>query len=229
MKFSVDQKIFTAIPRYKVMGILAQNIEVSDCQAMLQTSVELQHDLLGMKIKENPDIIPYREAMLALGINPNKYMASIEALLTRISKGKGLGSINPIVDLGNAISLKYHLPIGAHDLDSLHDELVIRPATPLDHFIPFGSDQPEALTDREIVYVSGHEVRTRMWIWRQSELGKITASTRNVFFPIDGFTSINDQRLQQAQTELAALLKTVFHADVSCGWVDQSQPELLLK
>ncbi|WP_418889350.1 phenylalanine--tRNA ligase beta subunit-related protein [Porcincola intestinalis] len=47
-----------------------------------------------------------------MNINPNKYFCSIEALFTRIAKGKGVPHINPVVDLGNAISLKYTLPMG---------------------------------------------------------------------------------------------------------------------
>ena len=61
----------------------------------------------GKKVREEPDILPYREAFRALTINPNKYLCSIEALFTRIAKGKGMPHINPVVDLGNAVSLKY--------------------------------------------------------------------------------------------------------------------------
>ena len=37
----------------------------------------------GRKVRENPDIIPYREAFWTLNINTNKYFCSIEALFTR--------------------------------------------------------------------------------------------------------------------------------------------------
>ena len=72
-----------------------------------------------MKVKESPEIVPYREAFRALDINPNKFMCSIEALLTRIAKGKGFPEISPVVDFGNAVSLKYRLPIGAHDMGTV--------------------------------------------------------------------------------------------------------------
>ena len=57
-------------------------------------------------------------------------MCSIEALMTRISKGIDIPSINPIVDLGNALSLKYELPIGVHDVDNfINEEIEIRTST----------------------------------------------------------------------------------------------------
>jgi hypothetical protein len=37
-------------------------------------------------------LCPYREAFQALGMNPNKYMCSIEALFTRIAQGQGHAS-----------------------------------------------------------------------------------------------------------------------------------------
>ena len=57
----------------------------------------------------------YQEAFRALSINPNKHLCSIESLFTRITKGKGMPHINPIVDLGNAVSLKHTLSMSAHD------------------------------------------------------------------------------------------------------------------
>ena len=125
----------------------------------------------GKKVKEEPEILPYREAFRTLGINPNKYLCSIEALFTRIAKGKGMPYINPAVDLGNAVSMKYTLPMGAHDLG-------------------------------EVVYAVGQQVRTRRWTWRQSEHGKITDDSSDIFFPIDGFNDFNKDNVIKAQAEL---------------------------
>ena len=58
----------------------------------------------------------YQEAFRALNINSNKHLCSIESLFTRITKGKGMPHINPIVDLGNAVSLKHTISMSAHDL-----------------------------------------------------------------------------------------------------------------
>ena len=155
-----------------------------------------------------------------MNMNPNKFMCSIEALLTRIAKKKGIPAINPLVNLGNAVSLKYKVPIGAHDLDSTDEDLYVRCAQAGDRFIPFGETASEPVETGEIVYAAGHSVRTRRWIWRQSELGKITADTGRVLFPIDGFSSANRSQLLAAQAELAALLKQYFNCDVQTGWVD---------
>ena len=70
--------------------------------------------------------------------------------------------------------------------------LSVWPARAGDTFVPFGSDTAEIPHTGEIVYVSGSAVRTRRFIWRQSECGKMTATTR-ALFPIDGFADTKDR------------------------------------
>ncbi|MEG6521048.1 hypothetical protein [Desulfotomaculum sp. 1211_IL3151] len=54
---------------------------------LLETSIKsIEEKFKDTKIKEAPEIIPYREAFNKLGINPNKFMSSIEAMASRIEK-----------------------------------------------------------------------------------------------------------------------------------------------
>ena len=151
-------------------------------------------------------------------------MCSIEALLTRIAKGKGFHHISAVVDLGNAVSIQYDLPIGAHDMDTVPEALCVRAAKEGDHFTPFGSDQTETPDVGEMVYISGQEVRTRRWTWRQSEIGKITEDTKNLLFPIDGFSDFNKDTVLEARDTLADLLKKTFDCQVEVGFVDKDHP-----
>lgn len=64
-----------------------------------------------------------------MGINPNRFPCSVEALATRIAKGGGLPDINPAVNLVNAYSLRYSLPMGAHDLDAADLEQIMNART----------------------------------------------------------------------------------------------------
>ena len=123
MKFVVEKEIFEKLPTACFGVVVAKGIDngksYPTVDALLDESIAAAAaHFEGKKVKEEPEILPYREAFRALGINPNKFMCSIEALFTRIAKGKGMPHINPIVDLGNAVSLKYTLPMGAHDLRS---------------------------------------------------------------------------------------------------------------
>lgn len=137
--------------------------------------------------------------------------------------------INPVVDLENAVSLKYTLPMGAHDLGGSSNDICIRLAKNGDIFIPFGSDSEEAPDIGEVVYAVGQQVRTRRWTWRQSENGKITAASSDIFFPIDGFNDFNKDRVLKAQAELDSLLKKIFRCETKIGFIDSNNTETELQ
>lgn len=226
MQFVIAPEVFAALPT-ACFGVVAvkgakPGPAAEEIRRRLAEAVEsCTAALEGVAIKQAPEIVPYREAFRALGINPNKYPCSIEALLTRIAKGKGMPSINPLVDFGNAVSLRHRIPIGAHDMATFRDGVLeVRPARDGDRFNPFGGGEAEIPDPGEIVYVSGGEVRTRRWTWRQSETGKITDATDSLLFPVDGFADVNRAQTLAARDELAAWAEELLAAEVTVGWID---------
>ncbi|MDL2215562.1 hypothetical protein LJB77_00565 [Ruminococcaceae bacterium OttesenSCG-928-N02] len=231
MKFTVQKEVFDILPTVCIGVVVAKGVnnhgENATIRALLaQQSTVAQAAFAGKKVKEDPAITPYREAFSVLGINPNKYMCSIEALFTRIAKGAPMHSINPLVDLNNAVSLTHTLPMGTHDLGIAEQDIELRFARPGDHFTPFGADESETVPEGELVYAVGDDVRTRRWAWRQSEHGKITAETNFVFFPIDGFIGVNDDAVHTAAQHLARLLEEHFGCEVQTGFIKAGQPEM---
>ena len=229
MRFEVSKDVFDLLPDVCFGVVAVRGVDNSGSypavSELLHAAIaECEGALAGVKVKESPEIVPYREAFRALGINPNKFMCSIEALMTRIAKGKGFPEISPIVDLGNAVSLRTRLPIGAHDMGTVERALEVRHAREGDTFVPFGGGEAETPDENEVVYVSGGQVRTRRWTWRQSEIGKITEATTDLLFPIDGFRSINYDRVLEARKELSELIESIFGAKTAVGMVDRDNP-----
>lgn len=251
MYYEISKEVFDKIPNLVVGVVAVQGIdnskEIPAISEMLDKYAEecrQYFEASGNKAKNDPVVVPYREAFKNIGINPNRYACAIEALMDRIAKGKGMPHINPAVDLGNAMSLKYRIPIGAHDMFSFlkpdgtgrgseEAGIEIRPSTSDDHFRPFGApegeyDDPEA---GEIVYVSGNEIRTRRWAWRQSEQGKMTEKTTAVFYPIDGFTDVNLDDVKATMKEFTEHLANYFaksgsRCTVATGMVDKDNPRV---
>jgi len=177
--------------------------------------------LKGQAAKNIYDFENYHSAMRNFGVNPSKYQISIEALLNRVSKSGSLAGISPVVDLANAVSLKYLLPLGVHDIDSLVDDLEIRFSNSADIFED-SEDRPSNESE-ELVYASGNTIRTRKWIWRQMPVGKISDGTTNIVFPIDGFCT-NLETLFEARAFLADSLKTYFNCKTRVGVIYKDSP-----
>ena len=229
MKFIIQKEIFDKIDNLFIGVVVAKGIDNSKkypkIDKLLEESISIaEKKFLDKKVKEDELIIPYREAFSKIDINPNKYQCSVEAMFNRISKGKQLPNINPLVNLNNAISLKYTLPMGTHDLSKSNLDIEMRYAKADDTFVPMGTDEVEKPDEKEVVYAVGNQVRTRKWTWRQSNEGKIDDNTNYVFFPIDGFKGFNDDKVKSAIEELKEILKENFDCDVVSGYVDKENP-----
>lgn len=226
-KFEVAAEVFEKLPTYCLGVVVARGVDngtanVKVTQMMNDEMNAFVQRMVGVNLKEYPGIQPYRNAFLSLGMNPNKFMCSVEALSKRVQKGNRLPNINPIVDLGNALSLKYCLPMGAHDIEKLDGDMTVRFSTTEDYFLPMGENEAEQMPDQELVYVSNHTVKTRRWIWRQSDDGKIDEKTGYIFYPIDGFVDANLENVKRATAELAKFLAEEFGCEVKTGFIDST-------
>ncbi len=229
MKFIVSKEIFDDIPNALFGVIIARGIDNHKSydwiKDMLDESIEeCKKFYEGKVVKESAPITYYRDAFRALGINPNKFMCSIEALVTRTVKKGEMPNINTLVDLGNALSLKYNIPLGIHDIDRFSGDMEIKKSTGNEDFIPFGGETVEHPDKGEVIYVSGTDVKTRRWTWRQGENSKITEDTTNVFIPLDAFLE-NKEDMLKLQSEFADILKNKLGAIVSIGIVDKDNNE----
>ena len=82
MRFEVSPSVFELLPD-ACFGVVAvkgadNTRPIPEVSALLHESIAAcERALEGVKVKESPEIVPYREAFRALGINPNKFMCSI--------------------------------------------------------------------------------------------------------------------------------------------------------
>ena len=104
MKFKVDKKFFDKVDNACFGVIIARGIDNTKKYDFIEKLLEdeinsIEEEYRDKKVKELPEIELYRDAFRKLDINPNKYMCSIEALVSRTVKSKYVPNINPIVDL----------------------------------------------------------------------------------------------------------------------------------
>ncbi len=89
--------------------------------------------------------------------------------------------------------------------------------------MPLGESEEESVEAGDLVYCDEMRIRTRRWIWRQSDVQNYGRYPTNLF-PIDGFANSNKEAVLAAAEELEALLKTHFHCETKRGFVDREHP-----
>ena len=189
MQFRVKDELFTRFPTYCVGLVVVEGLRnaLPNSTATLLLR-DAEQKLAGSDTtdaaRRDESFTVWRSAFKEAGINPSRFKTSIEALLARASKSEALPSLSPAVDLANAMSLRYQLPIGAHDLDQITGDLTVGPLAEALPFHPINAQSQEIVAPGEIVYADARAVRTRRWVWRQSDESKGHCKHRtDCFFP----------------------------------------------
>lgn len=183
----------------------------------------------GVPLSRNPPVAVWREAYRKF---PTKKGArcSIEALLKRVSKGEPVGTIAPTVDITNAISLKYALPIGAEDMDAFDGDLHLGVMSGGEDFLPIGADQPDPPRPGELAYYDGTGVVCRCWNWRDGRRTAVKDATTAEFIAMECVDPARIDDLKAALDELAELLEKYAGAKlVSKGVVDSLNREIMIR
>lgn len=211
MRYSVDSSIFEINPNIKFGILIGKNIKNSETSSsdenrLREAEKRMRTTYQADQVRKLFNVSLYREFMINAGINPNKFPPSVEAMFKRILKGGALPVINALVDLCNAISIEQIISLGAHDLNDIHENLEVRFSQEGDIFLPFGASEYENVDKGELVFASGNIVQTRKWIWRQSELGKTTIYSKEVFFQLVGFDNNKEDTLNKAMEDIESIV-----------------------
>ena len=134
--------------------------------------------------------------------------SSIEALLKRINKGDEIRTINPLVDLYKAISLRYALPCGGEDIDKFEGDVLLTKAKGDEDFVTLGSNEAESPYEGEIVYKDDDGVICRCWNWREAVRTMLTEDTHNAFLCTECVDMARVHDFEEALKELAELVQT---------------------
>lgn len=225
MRYSVDTSVFEINPDIKfgiLIGRAIKNSETTpnDQARLREAEKRMRENYQDTQVRDLLNISLYRSFMTKAGINPNKFPPSVEAMFKRILKGTSLPTINALVDLCNAISIERIISLGAHDLADIHEDLEVRLAKDGDIFLPFGATDYEPVDIGELVFVSGHTVQTRKWIWRQSELGKTTVDSKYLIFQLVGFDNDKGATLNRAMEDIENLVISRFQGSCEKHIVD---------
>jgi DNA/RNA-binding domain of Phe-tRNA-synthetase-like protein len=130
VQVKIDASLKNTCPRLALVCVQGL-VSVTQSDAALveklnRRAAEVSREVPADKIAAHPAIAATREAYRALGKDPSRYRGSAEALVRRVTSGKGLYFINNVVDVNNLLSLESLLPVGSYDLAKVGDCIIFR-------------------------------------------------------------------------------------------------------
>ena len=129
---------------------------------------------------EFPEIQAWRRAFSRMELKPTQYRCASEALLRRFRKEGALPQIHPLIDLCNAISLAFAIPVAVFDVSRIAERIEVRYATGNERYEAFSGDI-EHPAPHEVIFVdSAANVHARRWTNRQSGASAVRETTSAV-------------------------------------------------
>ena len=152
--------------------------------------------LAGGTEADLPEIQAWRRAFGQLGLKPTQYRCASESLLRRLRKEGTLPHIHPVVDLCNAVSAAYAIPVAALDLDRITLPLEVRYATGDERYLAF-SGETEHPAPGEVIFADADDrAHARRWTNRQSAGSAMRTETQRVLIVAEALhdTAADDVR-----------------------------------
>lgn len=210
-KFIIEDSFWNLFPNAKIGIVICNNIDnsIRDKEQYSEIILEAENEALkylqNAQFSSNQVIQVWREAFKKFKTKKGA-RSSIEALLKRVNNGNHIGTINPLVDIYNSISLRYALPCGGEDIDKFVGDVRLTTAIGNEEFIPLGTDENSSPYEGEIVYKDDKGAICRCWNWREAVRTMLTENTNNAFLCIE---LTDENRLIEFENALKHLAKMV--------------------
>jgi DNA/RNA-binding domain of Phe-tRNA-synthetase-like protein len=168
---------------------------------------------------ELPEIQAWRRAFAQMGLKPTQYRCASESLLRRFRKEGSLPRLHPLVDLCNAVSLAFAVPVAVLDASAIAGPLEVRYATGDESYLTFAGEieHPSA---GEVIFAdqAGH-AHARRWTNRQSGLSAVRDSTARTLIVAE---ALHDS----APADMAELIAALT-AEIQAAWSITPQTAVL--
>ncbi len=212
-KIKLEKEFLEIFPDGSIYVIKAKNlnnkiIEENKYKHLIENAQEvtIANNLTQEVFTDNEVIRVWRDAYQKFKTKKGARV-SIENLLKRVKNGNPVGSINPIVDLYNYISIKYAFPIGGDDHSKTKGDISFALAKGGEDFYAIGSDKNEPALEGEVIFKDEQGPICRCWNWRQEQRTMITEETTEALFVIEYCDSTRVEEQIEAGEELAKLLE----------------------
>jgi DNA/RNA-binding domain of Phe-tRNA-synthetase-like protein len=144
-----------------------------------------------------------------MGLKPSKYRSAAEALLRRFRREKNIPRLHPIVDLCNAVSIAFALPVAVFDLDNIDQYIKICHADGTERYLSF-SGGIETPPQGEIIFKdASNNAHARRWTFRQSKLSAVQSSTTQALIISEGMHSTASKDVQKLIENLSQELSSL--------------------
>jgi DNA/RNA-binding domain of Phe-tRNA-synthetase-like protein len=183
--------------------------------------------LAGRTESELPEIRAWRRAFAQLGLKPTQYRCASESLLRRFRKERVLPTIHPLIDLCNAVSLAFAIPVAAFDPAAVDGSLEVRYADGTESYLTFAGETEHPEPGEVVFADDAGRAHARRWTNRQSGRSAVRDSTSSVLVVAEALHDTAAEDMRRLVATLAAELAAAWSVGPKTALLTRSAPEFV--
>jgi DNA/RNA-binding domain of Phe-tRNA-synthetase-like protein len=214
---AIDDRIKTIAPGFRAMSVLVDATAASrgepDPDILASACAFVTH---GGPDWADAHLASWADVYQRFGAKPNRTPCSAQALRKRVLKDGRLPAINPVVDLYNAVSLRYAIPVGGENADAYAGRplLTIADGTETFDTVMNGEAVMEKPEPGEVIWRDDIGVTCRRWNWRQGVRTRLENVSGRMWFVLESLETMPEEALPDATSMLVEGLKALMPGSV---------------
>jgi DNA/RNA-binding domain of Phe-tRNA-synthetase-like protein len=178
---------------------------------------------------ELPEIRAWRRAFARMGLKPTQYRCAAESLLRRFRKEGALPRLHPLVDVCNAVSLAFAIPVAVFDVSAITGDLQVRYAAGDEEYRTFSGQSGHPGPGEVIFADQARQVHARRWTNRQSGLSAVRASTTAALIVAEAMHSTAASDVPRLIAAIAGELDAVWSIAPAATVLRQAAPRFMFE
>ncbi|WP_024303014.1 B3/4 domain-containing protein [Pseudogulbenkiania sp. MAI-1] len=203
---SIDSNIASLAPGFRALSIGVEAADIVNPDIAAEALSRACRSLTtGDVAWAEAHLLAWADAFRKFGAKPQRTPCSAEALRKRVLRDGGMPSIDPVVDLYNAISIQYAVPVGGENFAAYvgAPRLVIADGTERFDTMKDGALAHESPEAGEVVWRDDVGVTCRRWNWRQGVRTRLGSEAKLMWFILESLPAMPLDALQEAGDQLA--------------------------
>ena len=198
---SIAPEIFRIAPGFRALSIYVEAAPVLHPDIghkALQEACEVI--LAGEPEWAESHLAAWDEVFQKFGAKPKRTPCSAAALRKRVLRDGMMPTLDPIVDLYNAVSLRDAIPVGGENISAYQGAPCLSVAKGTETFdtIKEGETVVEYPSQGEVIWCDDIGVTCRRWNWRQGIRTRLSVEAQQMWFILESLPQMPLEKLHEA-------------------------------
>lgn len=207
---SIDPRLTGIAPGFRALSILVEAAPITQPDVASAALAQACQQVLTDDVAwAEAHLSAWDDVFRAFGAKPKRTPCSASALRKRVLKEGALPPLDPVVDIYNAISIRYAIPVGGENLTAYAGAPRLTLAEGNEPFDTLKEGQPviEYPDAGEVIWRDDIGVTCRRWNWRQGVRTRLDSQAQHMWFILESLPSMPLSALQEAGDELVSNLQ----------------------